>query len=91
MNQRTALVLAGLVSLVVLLAAGLSRSSYPGPEGDAPCADRTAVAALRPASTGDPVRDACTRDSQRRAYTAVASLMGLVLISGLLARREPGA
>ena len=89
MRRRTALLVAGVASLVVLLAAGLTRASYPAPGGTRACADRTAVAALRSGSSGDPVRDACTRDSQRRAYTALASLMGLVLISGLLSRRDP--
>ena len=82
-RQRVVLLGAGLVALVVVIAAGLTRAPQPG---GGSCPDRVAVAALRSTSTGDPVRDACTSASQQRGYTAVASVMGLVLISGLLAR-----
>ncbi|MCW2614839.1 MAG: hypothetical protein JWN08_1833 [Frankiales bacterium] len=84
-RQRTALLVAGIVSLLVVVAAGLSRVSV----GGAPCGDRVAVAALRSPTSGDPVRDACTRASQDRGYAVLASLMGLVLISGLLSRERP--
>ena len=82
-RQRVALLGAALVALVVVAAAGLTRAAQPG---GGSCPDRVAVAALRSTSSGDPVRDACTSESQQRAYTALASVMGLVLISGLLAR-----
>lgn len=55
----------------------------------AACEDRVAVAALRSPESGDRVRDACTRASQDRGYAVLASLMGLVLISGLLTRDRP--
>lgn len=79
-RQRTALLLAGLASLAVLAAAGVTRAEVDG----RPCEDRTAVAALRGQDSGDPRRDACTAASQDRGYVALASLMGLVLISGVL-------
>ena len=82
-RRRLALLGACLVALLVLTAAGLTRAPRPG---GGSCPDRVAVAALRSSSTGDPMRDACTSASQQRGYTAVASVMGLVLISGLLAR-----
>ena len=82
-RQRLVLLGAALLALVVVTAAGATRASQPG---GGSCPERVAVAALRSSSSGDPVRDACTQESQQRAYTAVASVMGLVLISGLLAR-----
>ena len=82
-RQRAGLTAAVVVALLVLTAAGLSRATVGGQS----CADRAGVAALRSASSGDPVRDACTRASQDRVYAVTAALMGLVLISGLLARR----
>lgn len=69
---------------MVLVATGLSRTSVAG----VGCDDRVAAAALRSPSSGDSVRDACTRASQDRAYAVLASLMGLVLISGLLSRER---
>lgn len=66
----------------MVVAAGLTRASV----GGTGCPDRVAAAALRSTSTGDALRDACTRKSQGAAYTALASVMGLVLISGLLTR-----
>lgn len=76
------------MSLAVVLGTGLSRTSYPSPGGERACPDRVAVAALRSPTAGDRVRDACTRASQDRAYAVLAALMGLVLISGLLARER---
>lgn len=73
-----------MVALLVLVATGLSRASVAG----VGCADRVATAALRSPSSGDAGRDACTRASQDRAYAVLASLMGLVLISGLLSRER---
>ena len=73
-----------MVALLVLVGTGLSRASVAG----AGCEDRVVTAALRSPSSGDPVRDGCTRASQDRAYAVLASLMGLVLISGLLSRER---
>ena len=78
------LLAAGLVALLVLVGTGLSRTSVDG----VACADRVAAAALRSPSSGEPVRDACTRASQDRGYAVLVSLMGLVLISGLLSRER---
>ena len=75
-----------MVALVVLAGTGLSRASVAGTG----CADRVAVAALRSPTSGDAVRDGCTRASQDRAYAVLASVMGLVLISGLLSRERGG-
>ena len=72
------------MALLVLAGTGLSRTSVAGTA----CADRVAAAALRSPSSGDPVRDACTRASQDRAYAVLVAVMGLVLISGLLARER---
>ena len=73
-----------MVALLVLVGTGLSRTSVDGTA----CADRVAAAALRSSSSGDPVRDACTRASQDRGYADLVALMGLVLISGLLSRER---
>jgi len=54
------------------------------------CPDRALTTALRSVPEGgDPLERACVAESQERMYVVAASLMGLVLISGLLSRRHP--
>lgn len=80
-RQRRLLAGAAVVSLLVLVAVGLTRAD--GTDGR-PCPQRVGTAALGSPYSEDP----CVLESQRRAYGALASLMGLVLISGLLSRER---
>lgn len=67
------------VSVVLVVAVGVS---YPG-DG---CPDRTWSAALD--GLTDQAPEACAARALDRIYAVGAGLMGLVLISGLLSRRE---
>lgn len=85
MTDRRLLIGVAAVCLVLLVAIGLSRVSV----GGEPCGDRVWPAAVdglaeRP---GDPGY-ACARESQERLFAVAAGLMGLVLVSGLLSRRD---
>jgi len=71
-------------------AAGATRASIPVEGGKVTCPDRALPTALRSVPDGgDPLERACVAESQARMYVVSASLMGLVLISGLLSRRPP--
>ena len=89
MSQRTVLLAVAVVSVALVVAAGLTRMTYPAAGGEAPCPDRVWRSALQGAgedrSTPEGV---CTAQSQERLFLVAAALMGLVLISGLLSRRE---
>lgn len=78
--------MAALVSVAIVVAAGLTRITVAGGSGPVPCPDRALSSALR-SVPDDPVLAQCVRASQQRMYAVAASLMGLVLISGLVARR----
>lgn len=85
------LVLVALVSIVLVVAVGLTRATYPVPGGEASCPDRVWRSALQ--GTGEDrstPQGICTAESQQRLFSVAAGLMGLVLISGLLdrSRRE---
>ena len=77
------------VSVLLVVAVGLTRVSYPVDGGTARCPDPVWRSAVQ--GTGEDrgtVEGLCTAESQQRLFTVAAALMGLVLISGLLARRD---
>ncbi|MGI8537455.1 MAG: hypothetical protein ACR2K2_13430 [Mycobacteriales bacterium] len=78
--------MAALVSVCVVVATGLTRITVAGDDGPVACPDRVLSSALR-AGPEDPVLAQCVAASQQRMYAVAASLMGLVLISGLVSRR----
>lgn len=86
------LVAVAVVGVVLVVAVGLTRASYPVPGGgEAACPDRVWRSALQ--GTGEDrstPQGICTAQSQERLFSVAAGLMGLVLISGLLdrSRRE---
>ena len=89
MTSRRILLAVGVVSLLLVLAAGSTRASYPTASGEADCPDRVWRSALQ--GTGEDrgtPQDLCTAASQERLFVVAAALMGLVLISGLLSRRD---
>lgn len=87
MPSHRLLWLVAAVSLVLVVAAGASRASYPVAGGEAPCPDRVWRSALEGLAddSSDPGY-ACTVASQERLFAVAASLMGLVIVSGLLSR-----
>lgn len=75
------------VSVALLLAASLTRASYPTAGGDVRCADPVWRSAVQGTGEDRSTPEAvCTAESQQRLYAVAAALMGLVLISGLLSR-----
>lgn len=89
MTTRRILIAVAAVSAVLLVAVGASRASYETGDGKQPCPDRVWTAAVQ--GLGDDSRDpyyACTVESQERVFAVAGGLMGLVLISGILARRD---
>ena len=89
MTTRRILLAVATVSAVLLVAIGAGRASYPTADGERPCPDRvwkSAVQGLTDDAT-DPFYT-CTAQSQQRVFAVAAALMGLVLISGILARRD---
>lgn len=89
MSQRSLLVAVAVVSVALVVAAGLTRASYPVAGGEAPCPDRVWRSALQ--GTGEDrstPQGVCTARSQERLFMAAAALMGLILISGILHRRD---
>lgn len=79
MSPRRLLWLAAAVSVVLVVAVG---ASYPG-DG---CPERVWSAALDGLTDRAPER--CAAQAMDRVYAVGAGLMGLVLISGLLSRRD---
>jgi hypothetical protein len=89
MSQRQLLTVVAVVSVALVVAAGLTRMSYPVAGGEAPCPDRVWRSAFQ--GTGEDRSTSqgyCTAESQERLFVVAAALMGLVLISGILRRRE---
>lgn len=85
MTTRRILAAVAAVSVVLLVAIGASRASV----GGQPCPDRVWKAAAT--GLGDDASDpsyACTAESQERVFAVAGGIMGLVLISGILARRD---
>ena len=85
MTTRRILSVAAAVSVLLLVAIGASRPTV----GGEPCPDRVWRAAVTGLGddSGDPYY-ACTAASQERVFAVAGGLMGLVLISGVLARRD---
>ncbi|TAL12842.1 MAG: hypothetical protein EPN99_16520 [Frankiales bacterium] len=89
MTTRRILIAVAAVSVVLLVAIGSSRVSYSTADGEQPCPDRVWKAAAT--GLGDEASDpfyACTAQSQERVFAVAAGIMGLVLISGTLSRRD---
>ena len=85
MSSRVLLSAATAVGILLVVVAGLSRVSYDAGGEQVQCPDRVFSSALE--SLTDRAPDACAAAAQDRIYGVAASLMGLVLISGLLSRR----
>lgn len=85
MSSPRLLAAAAVVSVVLLVAIGSSRATVNGE----PCPDRVWKAAVQGLTSepGDPGQP-CAAASQERVFAVAAALMGLVLISGLLSRRD---
>lgn len=81
------LVLCALVSFVLVVATAASRVEYSGADGPVACPERV-WSSLVGAGDDDAVEQACTVAAQVRMFQVSAALMGLVLISGLLNRRQ---
>lgn len=86
MRTRLVLILVAVLGAVLVLAVGLSRPTYVVGETELPCADIAFSAAAK--GLLDESRDPCAAQAQERLFTVAASLMGLVLVSGLLSRRR---
>lgn len=89
MTSRRLLAAVAALSVVLLVAIGSSRVSYPTADGEQPCPDRVWKAAAT--GLGDDASDpfyACTAESQERVFAVAGGIMGLVLISGILSRRD---
>lgn len=87
MNPRRLLLLTAVVAVVLVVAAGASRATYVVGGVEQACPERVWSSALNGLTTGrgEPI-DPCAVASRGRLFTVAASLMGLVLISGLLHR-----
>jgi hypothetical protein len=85
-SSRLLLSVVAVISLVLVVAVGLSRPSYTVGGAQVTCPERNFSAAAK--GLLDKERDACTAQAQERLFAVAASLMGLVLISGLLSRRR---
>lgn len=85
MTSRRLLAAVAVLSLLLVVAIGSSRASVAGES----CPDRVWQEAAQGLTDqpGDPGY-ACARASQERLFAVAAGLMGLVLISGLLSRRD---
>lgn len=89
MTTRRILSAVAAISVVLLVAIGSSRVDYPVGDGEQPCPDRVWKAAAT--GLGDDSRDplyVCTVESQERVFAVAGGIMGLVLISGILSRRD---
>lgn len=89
MSQRRLLTVVAVVSVALVVAAALTRTTYPVAGGEALCPDRVWRSALQ--GTGEDrttPEGVCTARSQERLFLVAAALMGLVLISGILSRRD---
>lgn len=86
-TSRRLLMIAAGAGLALVLGAGASRVSYSVAGVERPCPERVWSSALDGVTTprGEPV-EACAAASRDRLFTVAIALMGLVLVSGLLAR-----
>jgi hypothetical protein len=85
MTTRRILIAVLAISAVLLVAIGSSRASVDGQ----PCPDRVWKAAAQwlTDDASDPFY-ACTAKAQERVFAVAGGIMGLVLISGILSRRD---
>ena len=83
------LVVTAVVGVVLVVAVGLTRVTYEVNGVEVACPERVWSTALKGLTddSSDPLY-ACTVASQQRVFAVAAALMGLVMISGLLSRRE---
>lgn len=80
---------AAVVCVALVVAVSLTRASYPVAGGEARCPDPVWRSAVQGTGEDRSTPEAlCTAESQQRLFAVAAALMGLVLISGLLARRD---
>ena len=88
-SRRLLLVVVAAVSVVLVVAIGMSRVTYEVNGVEVACPERVWSASVKGLTddSSDPGY-ACTVESQRRLFAVAAALMGLVLISGLLNRRD---
>lgn len=86
MPSRRLLMVVAAVSVLLVVAAGASRTTYEAGGVQVECPDRVWSSALQGLTDRDP--DPCAAAAQSRLFSVAAALMGLVLISGLLSRRE---
>lgn len=87
MPSRRVLLLcaAGALSLLLVVAVGLSRTRYEAGGATVACPDRVWSTALEGLTDQDP--DPCAAAALERVYAVTAGVLGLVLITGLLSRR----
>jgi len=88
-TPRRLLPLVAVIGLLLVVAVGAGRASYDVGDGEARCPERVWSSAWKglTADRDDPGY-ACAVASQERLYAVAAGVMGLVLISGLLSRRD---
>lgn len=86
MPSRRLLVLVALVSLLLVGAVGASRTTYEVGGQEVRCPERVWSEAVGSLTERDP--GPCAAAAQGRLFAVAAGLMGLVLISGLLSRRD---
>lgn len=86
MPSRRLLAVVAVLSVVLVVAAGATRISYEVDGREVACPKRVWSSALE--SLTDRDRDPCAAGAQSRLFAVAAGLMGLVLISGLLSRRD---
>ncbi len=86
MPSRSLLAVVAVLSVVLVVATGATRISYDVDGREVACPERVWSAALEGLTDRDP--DPCAAGAQSRLFAVAAGLMGLVLISGLLSRRD---
>lgn len=86
MPSRRLLALVAVVAVALVVAVGAARTTYVVDGREVPCPERVWSTALQSLTEREP--GPCAADAQSRLYAVAAGLMGLVLISGLLSRRD---
>lgn len=74
------------ICVVLLVAVGSMRTTYEVEGREVPCPERVWSTAL--GSLTDRAPGPCAAEAQSRLYAVAAGLMGLVLVSSLLSRRD---
>ena len=86
MSSRLLLVLAAVAGVVLVVAVSATRTTYVVDGREVACPQRVGMTALASLTEQDP--GPCEADAQSRVFAVAAGLMGLVLVSGLLSRRD---